>query len=78
MNSDILEGNWKQIKGRLQEVRGWLIRDQLRVIKGRRVQSAGAIQVAYGVIRSKDLRTNRKAQPPLSQAGALGMWNNGE
>ena len=56
MNRDIVEGNWKQFKGRAQARWSVLIGDHLGVITGRRTQVAGARQSAYGVIRSKTLR----------------------
>lgn len=52
MNKDIIEGNWKEIKGRAKEQWGKLTDDQLDVIAGRRDQLAGEIQQAYGI--SKD------------------------
>lgn len=51
MNSDILEGNWKQLKGRVQEKWGDLTNDELDQIEGRREVLVGKIQEKYG--RSK-------------------------
>lgn len=45
MNWDIIEGNWKQFKGKVTN-------DQLDVIAGKRVELAGKIQETYGI--SKD------------------------
>ena len=59
MNRDIVAGNWKQIKGRVQARWGLLMGDYFDVISGRRTQSAGERQSAYGVIRSKSLRTRK-------------------
>jgi uncharacterized protein YjbJ (UPF0337 family) len=56
MNRDIVKGNWKKFKGKVQVRWGTLIGDHLGVITGRRTQSAGERQWAYGVIRSKTLR----------------------
>ena len=56
MNRDIVEGNWKQLKGKTQARWGMLIGDYLRVSTGRRTQFAGERQSAYGVIRASSLR----------------------
>ena len=52
MNKHILEGNWKELKGKAKEQWGKLTNDQLDVIDGKRDQLAGEIQKAYGI--SKD------------------------
>ena len=43
MNSDIIEGNWKQLKGKLKEQWGKLTDDDLDVIEGKREVLAGKI-----------------------------------
>ena len=48
MNSDIIEGNWKQLKGKLKEQWGKLTDDDLDVIEGKREVLAGKIQERYG------------------------------
>jgi uncharacterized protein YjbJ (UPF0337 family) len=52
MNWDIVEGNWKQFKGKVRTRWGKLTDDQLDFIAGKRIELAGKIQEAYGV--SKD------------------------
>ncbi len=52
MNWDIVEGNWKQFKGKAKEQWGKLTDDDLDVIAGKRDQLVGRVQQAYGV--SKD------------------------
>ena len=52
MNWDIVEGNWKQFKGKAKEQGGKRTDDDLDVIAGKRDQLAGRVQEAYGV--SKD------------------------
>ena len=52
MNWDIIEGNWKQAKGKLKEQWGKLTYDDFDVINGRREQLTGKIQERYGL--SKD------------------------
>jgi uncharacterized protein YjbJ (UPF0337 family) len=49
MNWDIIEGNWKQFKGKVKSQWGKLTDDQLDIINGKRDQLAGRIQEAYGI-----------------------------
>jgi uncharacterized protein YjbJ (UPF0337 family) len=51
MNWDRIEGNWKQIKGRVKSQWGKLTDDDFDVIGGKRDQLAGKIQERYGVAR---------------------------
>jgi uncharacterized protein YjbJ (UPF0337 family) len=51
MNQDILEGNWKQIRGRVHEWWGQLTDDDLDQIQGRRERLAGLLQERYGYTR---------------------------
>lgn len=53
MNRDIIEGNWKETKGKVKQQWGKLTDDQLDVIDGKRDQLAGEIQKAYGVSRDE-------------------------
>ena len=52
MNWDIVEGNWKQFKGKVKEQWGKLTDDHLEKIAGKRDQLTGKIQETYGI--SKD------------------------
>jgi uncharacterized protein YjbJ (UPF0337 family) len=49
MNWDVIDGNWKQLKGNVKEQWGKLTDDHLDTIAGKRDQLAGKIQEAYGV-----------------------------
>ena len=49
MNWDRIEGNWKQIKGKVHEKWGKLTDDHLDVVAGKREQLAGKIQEVYGI-----------------------------
>lgn len=49
MNRDIIEGNWKQLKGKIKEQWGKLTDDDLDVIEGKRDMLAGKIQERYGI-----------------------------
>lgn len=51
MNHDRLEGNWKQVKGKVKEQWGKLTDDDLDVIAGRRDQLLGRIQERHGMGR---------------------------
>lgn len=52
MNSDTLKGQWKQLRGKVQEQWGKLTNDDLDVIEGNYDQLVGRIQEQYG--RSRD------------------------
>jgi len=49
MNRDIIEGNWKQVVGKVKEQWGKLTDDDLDVIEGKRDILAGKIQERYGI-----------------------------
>jgi uncharacterized protein YjbJ (UPF0337 family) len=53
MDWDRIEGNWKQIKGKVQEKWGKLTDDDLDVIDGRRDQLEGKIQERYGIAKDQ-------------------------
>ena len=52
MNSDQLNGKWKQIKGSIKERWGKLTDDDLDIIEGQRDQLVGKIQERYGIARA--------------------------
>ena len=53
MNWDRIEGNWKQVTGRVKEQWGELTDDDLTVVAGRRDQLSGKIQEHYGVAKDE-------------------------
>jgi uncharacterized protein YjbJ (UPF0337 family) len=53
MNWDIVKGQWKQIRGKVQEKWGELTDDDLDQIEGKRDQLIGAVQKRYGVARDE-------------------------
>lgn len=53
MNWDVIEGNWKQIKGKVRQQWGNLTNDQLDKISGKRDQLIGQIQECYGIARDE-------------------------
>lgn len=53
MNWDKVEGNWKQLKGAVQEKWGDLTDDDLDRIAGNREQFVGRLQERYGIMRDQ-------------------------
>ena len=53
MDSNRLEGSWKQIKGKVKEQWGKLTDDDLTAINGQREQLEGKIQERYGMQKGK-------------------------
>jgi uncharacterized protein YjbJ (UPF0337 family) len=53
MNWDTVEGQWKQIKGKVREQWGKLTDDELDVVAGKRDQLAGLIQKKYGIAKDE-------------------------
>ena len=53
MNRDIIEGNWKQMVGKVKQQWGRLTDDDLDVIQGKRDVLAGKIQERYGMTRDQ-------------------------
>jgi uncharacterized protein YjbJ (UPF0337 family) len=51
MNSDQIQGKWKQIKGSVKERWGKLTDDDINVIDGKHDQLVGKIQEKYGIAR---------------------------
>lgn len=53
MNWDIIEGNWKQFKGKVKEQWSKLTDDHLDRIEGKRTHLAGKIQETYGITKDE-------------------------
>lgn len=53
MNCDRIEGNWKQIKGTIQEHWGRMTHNYIFMIDGRRAKQLGEIQASYGIARDQ-------------------------
>lgn len=53
MNKDILEGNWKQLRGRVKEMWGRLTDDELDQVEGRFDRLVGVLQERYGYTRQE-------------------------
>jgi len=53
MDWDRIEGNWKQMKGKVKEKWGNLTDDDLDKIAGRREQLEGTLQERYGIAKDQ-------------------------
>lgn len=53
MNKDIIQGNWKMVKGEVQKQWGKLTNDNLDQIEGSREKLSGLIQKNYGVAKDE-------------------------
>jgi uncharacterized protein YjbJ (UPF0337 family) len=51
MNSDQMQGKWKQLKGSVKEHWGKLTDDDIDIIDGQHDQLVGKIQERYGIAR---------------------------
>lgn len=60
MNLDRVEGNWKQLKGKIKQQWGKLTDDDLDRIEGKREQLAGILQERYGIARDEAERQMRE------------------
>ena len=65
MNKDTVEGNWKQLKGKVRQQWGRITDDQIDVIGGKRDMLAGRIQESYGVTRDDAERQVRDWESSL-------------
>lgn len=70
MDWNIVEGNWKQFKGKVKTQWGKLTDDHLDQIDGKRIELAGRIQETYGITKDeveqqiKDFEANNKDARP--------------
>jgi uncharacterized protein YjbJ (UPF0337 family) len=53
MDWNMIEGNWKQFKGKVREQWGNLTDDDLEKIEGRREQFEGKLQERYGIAKDQ-------------------------
>ena len=53
MDWDQIEGNWKQLTGKVKEQWGKLTDDDLVTIDGKREQLEGALQERYGIAKDE-------------------------
>lgn len=53
MNWDTIEGQWKQLKGEVQQQWGKLTDDDLDQVDGKRQELVGKVQERYGVAKDE-------------------------
>lgn len=53
MNRDMIEGSWKQVRGKVKSAWGKLTDDELDRVEGDYDKLCGSIQKAYGVSREE-------------------------
>jgi uncharacterized protein YjbJ (UPF0337 family) len=53
MNNDIIQGNWNQLRGKIQQQWGKLTGDDLDKIEGKRKELVGRVQERYGYARDQ-------------------------
>ena len=53
MNTDTLQGQWKQLKGKMREKWGKLTEDDWEAIGGKKDQLVGKLQERYGYSREQ-------------------------
>jgi uncharacterized protein YjbJ (UPF0337 family) len=56
MNSEQIEGKWKQFSGKVREKWGKLTDSDIQVINGKREQLVGKIQERYGLVKEEAQR----------------------
>jgi uncharacterized protein YjbJ (UPF0337 family) len=66
MNWDMIEGQWKQFKGRARQAWSKLTDDDLANLNGKREQLAGKIQERYGIQKQE---AERQIDDWLAQLG---------
>ncbi len=65
MNWDRIEGNWKQLKGRVRQKWGELTDDDIAAIAGKREQFVGKLQESYGISKDEAERQLKDWQSDL-------------
>ena len=53
MNWDQVQGNWKEFKGKAQQVWGDFTDDELDIIQGKREELVGRLQKKYGYTKER-------------------------
>lgn len=68
MNWDRVEGNWKQLKGKVQQQWGKLTDDSFDVINGQREVLAGKLQESYGITKDEAERQIKDWENSVSES----------
>jgi uncharacterized protein YjbJ (UPF0337 family) len=72
MNADILQGQWKQLKGELKRQWGKLTDDEIDQLEGNAEKLIGLLQERYGYTRDE---ANRRLDEWLTQQTARASSN---
>jgi uncharacterized protein YjbJ (UPF0337 family) len=72
MNADILQGQWKQLKGELKRQWGKLTDDEIDQLEGNAEKLMGLLQERYGYTRDE---ANRRLDEWLTQQTARSSSN---
>jgi uncharacterized protein YjbJ (UPF0337 family) len=81
MNWDRIEGNWKQVAGKVKEKWGKLTDDDIAEISGNREQLEGKIQARYGYAKDqvkKEVDDWARPHVVLTNCGYSGYSNSGD
>jgi uncharacterized protein YjbJ (UPF0337 family) len=70
MNTDQIQGNWKQLRGRIKEQWGKLTDDDLSVINGRKDQLIGKLQERYGYTKEQAEREIERQRTKWDEAAS--------
>jgi len=62
MNSDQVQGKWKELKGLLKQKWGELTDDELQQLEGQRDKLAGIVQQKYGLAKEEVERQIRELE----------------
>jgi uncharacterized protein YjbJ (UPF0337 family) len=65
MNWDRIEGNWKQLAGKVKEGWGKLTDDDISVVAGKRDQLVGRVQERYGIAKDEAERQVKEWESKL-------------
>ena len=76
MNWNVVQGDWKQIKGKIKEAWGKLTDQDLDVIAGKRDQLIGLVQKHYGLAREEAERQVDRFERSYGAAGTSELVDN--
>jgi uncharacterized protein YjbJ (UPF0337 family) len=78
MNSDQMQGKWKQMKGSVKERWGKLTDDDINVIDGKHDQLVGRIQERYGIAREAAQKQVDEWNAALDKESKAGVEKTGD
>lgn len=68
LNWDVIQGQWAQLKGKIQETWGELTEDEIDRIAGRKEQLVGKLQEKYGYAKADADRASEEWANTLDRA----------